>query len=114
MALTLDDYDPLTIEMMTAATAAITAAASSVPVWTVEVNGLIFTVILINSQGLRQQYQVYAVNSAVEAGPEWVMVALTGLYVDALAEIQRWRMYLAAGGSLVDWQRTHPDGVRPL
>jgi hypothetical protein len=83
---------------------------TSIPVWTVEVCGVYFTIILVNVPGTRQQHQIYA----VDQGRDWVMVGLVGLYVDALAEIQSWRAYLSGGGTLASWKRAHPDGIEPL
>jgi hypothetical protein len=83
---------------------------TSIPVWTVEVCGVYFTIILVNVPGTRQQHQIYA----VDQDRDWVMVGLVGLYVDALAEIQSWRKYLSGGGTLTSWKKAHPQGIEPL
>lgn len=88
---------------------AVTAALApvSIPVYTVELDGLTVTVIRVD---LREQitYQLYVVDDST-----WALVGLFGLYVDVLAEIRTWRCYLAQGGTLRAWLADHPEGVRP-
>jgi hypothetical protein len=80
----------------------------SIPVHTIEVSdALTMTVIRVTNRG-RQSHQLYAVDDQT-----WALVAIFGLFVDALAEIRRWRRYLAAGGSLREWSAANPDGCRP-
>jgi hypothetical protein len=78
---------------------------SSVPVYTSEIGALTFTVIGVNLGG-RLSYQVYAVEAS-----SWQLVGLFGLFVDALAEINTWRKFIAGGGSLRAWIDAHPEGV---
>jgi hypothetical protein len=82
------------------------AAPTSATLHTVEIGGLLLTVI---RAGWRQRdsYQLYACESG-----NWALVGLFGLYTDALSEIATWRNFVAAGGSLRDWQELHPDGVQ--
>lgn len=69
-------------------------------------NDVIGTVIAVEYRG-SVAFQLYA----VEAG-NWSLVGFFGLYVDALAELNNWRRYIAVGGSLQSWMAAHPDGVR--
>lgn len=80
---------------------------SSIPVWTDWVGGTLFTIILVN--GKRQTFQLYAVDLDT-----WVMVGLFGLFVDALFDVQQWRIFFAEGKTLADWRKANPDGVEPL
>jgi hypothetical protein len=82
-------------------------ALTSAPLYTVELGELTMTVIRVDHNG-RDTYQVYAVGDET-----WSMVALFGLFVDALAEIRTWRRYLFAGGSLQTWMARHPHGITP-
>ncbi len=80
---------------------------ASLPVHTVELDGLTITVIRIDRGG-RQNHQLYAIDDT-----QWCLVAITGLFVDALREIRLWRRYLAEGHTLAQWAAAHPDGCRP-
>ena len=65
---------------------------ASLPVHTVELDGLTITVIRIDRGG-RQNHQLYAIDDT-----GWYLVAdAQGLFVDALREIRLWRRYLAEG-----------------
>jgi hypothetical protein len=83
---------------------------TSIPVWTTQICGVYFTVILVQVPGCRKQYQIYA----IDQDRYWTMVGLVGLYADALAELQSWSQWLGQGGTLAQWQKAHPDGIEPL
>ncbi len=84
------------------------AVMSSLPVYTLELEGLTLAVIRVDHGTGRESYQTYAVDDS-----QWAMVAMAGLYVDALLQARAFRRYLAQGGSLGAWIAANPDGVRP-
>lgn len=82
--------------------------SSSVPVFTERLSGdLVATVIRVEVDH-RVAYQVYCVQ-----GVDWCLTGYFGLFCDALGELNTWRRYIAAGGSLDAWKIAYPDGVRP-
>jgi hypothetical protein len=82
---------------------------TSIPVHTTELGDAITAcVIRIDNGTGRDSYQLYCVDDT-----GWALTGLFGLFVDALAEIRRWRRYVVAGGTLAAFVAAHPDGIRP-
>jgi hypothetical protein len=79
----------------------------SMPLYTDRVGDVVLTVIRVTHDG-RTRHQVYAVTEG-----SWALVAIFGLYMDAMSEVLRWRHYLAGGGTVAGWVLAHPDGVTP-
>jgi hypothetical protein len=80
---------------------------TSAPLHTVELRELTMTVIRVDNNG-RDTYQLYAVDDT-----GWALTGIFGLFMDALAELRRWRRYIAAGGTLAAFAAAHPEGIRP-
>jgi proteasome lid subunit RPN8/RPN11 len=79
----------------------------SMPLYTETVGEVALTVIRITADG-RTRHQVYAITQVV-----WTLVAIYGLYMDAMSEVLAWRRYLDGGGIVAAWYLAHPDGVTP-
>jgi hypothetical protein len=97
-----DPYDDAAV--LPVVPSALASVPSSIPVHTVQVGALTFTVIRVEVRG-RVTHQLYAVDRS------WTLVGIFGLFVDCLAEIATWRRYLAGDGTLAAWVAAHPDGV---
>jgi hypothetical protein len=81
---------------------------TSIPVHTTELGDAITACVIRVDHNGRDSYQLYCVDDTA-----WALTGLFGLFVDALAEIRRWRRYVAAGGTLAAFEAAHPDGIRP-
>jgi hypothetical protein len=79
----------------------------SMPLFTTMVGEVVLTVIRVTHDG-RTRHQVYAVTEGT-----WALVAIFGLYMDAMGEVLRWRRYLDGGGTVAAWVLAHLDGVTP-
>jgi hypothetical protein len=79
----------------------------SMPLFTERVGDVALAVIRVTHDG-RTRHQVYAI-----AQGTWALVAIFGLYTDAMSELLRWRRYLDGGGTVAAWQLTHQDGIYP-
>lgn len=77
---------------------------SSRPVHTEVVGDVALTVISVTVDG-QTSFQVYAVSGAT-----WELVAIRGLWTDALIVVNQWRDFLAHGGTLSQWRQANPDG----
>jgi hypothetical protein len=78
------------------------------PVFTTVVGAdLILTVVRVDLVGRRPSFQLYSCGAG-----HWALTGLFGTIMDACAEVQSWRAYVARGGSLATWQAAHPDGVQ--
>jgi hypothetical protein len=76
----------------------------SMPIHTETINGeAALTVIRVTVSG-RTRFQLYAVTEA-----SWALVAIYGLYADALQELLKWRRYIAQGGTVAAWVLEHPE-----
>jgi hypothetical protein len=103
----LDGDDRLVNDLIESAIAADAGLPTSLPLYAVELGPLTLTVIRVSLHGC-DTFQTYAISDE-----SWSLVAICGLYVDAVVEIRRWRRYVADGHTLAHWLATHPDGVRP-
>jgi hypothetical protein len=56
----------------------------------------------------RYRHQLYAIDRGT-----WSLVGIFGLYTDTMRDLLRWRDYIEGGGTIRDWQLTHPDGIYP-
>jgi len=65
------------------------------------------TVICVVADGL-VSHQVYAV-----ADHTWELIAVHGLFVDALLAVRDFKTYLAGGATIADWRAAHPHGIAP-
>ena len=79
----------------------------SMPIHTETINGeAALTVVRVTIDG-RYRHQLYAITEGT-----WSLVAIYGLYVDAMSELLRWKRYVAQGGTVAAWQLSH-HGVYP-
>jgi len=79
----------------------------SLPLFTTLVGDVALTVIRVTIDG-RYRHQCYAITENT-----WSLVAIYGLYMDAVSELLRWRRYIDKGGTVAEWQLAHPDGIYP-
>jgi hypothetical protein len=79
----------------------------SMPLFTTLVGDVALTVIRVTVDR-RYRHQCYAITEGT-----WSLVAIFGLYMDAMSELLRWRRYIGQGGTVAAWQLAHPDGVYP-
>jgi hypothetical protein len=79
----------------------------SMPLFTTLVGDVALTVMRVTIDG-RYRHQLYAIDEGT-----WSLVAIFGLYMDAMSELLRWRRFIGQGGTVAAWQLNHQDGIYP-
>jgi hypothetical protein len=80
----------------------------SMPLFTTLVGGEVALTVIRVTHKARTRHQLYAITE-----DSWALVAIFGLYTDAMSEVLRWRRYLDGGGTVAGWQLAHQDGIYP-